>query len=155
MAPPLGLFAATIGVLATYLYLRSRGDDVLQQPHDNPAQLRPALAFGALYAGVLLAVAAAKDLFAETGLYVVAVLSGLTDLDAITLSTAQLAEQDRLQVGTAWRVILVAAMANLFFKGVLVGVLGSRRLLARVALAFGLAMIGGLLLLLFWPRQGW
>jgi uncharacterized membrane protein (DUF4010 family) len=152
MAPPLAIFAALLAVLSIRLYLAGRKGEVEQAPLGNPAELRPALAFGALYAGVLLGVAAAKDQFAETGLFVVAVLSGLTDLDAITLSTARLAEQERLEVGTAWRVVLIAAMSNLVFKGVLVGLLGHRRLLVRIALAYALALVGGFLLLFLWPR---
>jgi uncharacterized membrane protein (DUF4010 family) len=151
MAPPLAIFAALLAVLSIRLFLTGRKGEVEQAPLGNPAELRPALAFGALYAGVLLGVAAAKDLFAETGLYVVAVLSGLTDLDAITLSTARLAEQERIEVATAWRVILVAAMSNLVFKGALVGLLGHRRLLVRIAMAYSLALVGGFLLLFLWP----
>ena len=56
----------------------------------NPAELKSALLFGVLYAAVLLAVAFARDRFGTAGLYTVAVLSGLTDVDAITLSTARL-----------------------------------------------------------------
>jgi uncharacterized membrane protein (DUF4010 family) len=152
MAPPLAIFAVLLAVLSVRLYLSGSKGEVEQAPLGNPAELRPAIAFGALYAGVLLGVAAAKDLFAETGLYVVAVLSGLTDMDAITLSTARLAEQERLEVGTAWRIILVAAMSNLVFKGVLVGVLGHRRLFVRIALAYSLAIVGGVLLVFLWPR---
>jgi len=88
---------------------------------------------------VLLAAAAAQQHFQNKGLYAVAVLSGLTDMDAITLSTSRLAEDGRLAAGTAWRVILVAMLANLAFKGAVVGILGSRRLLVRMVLLFGLA----------------
>jgi uncharacterized membrane protein (DUF4010 family) len=50
--------------------------------------------------------------------------------------------------------ILMAALANLAFKGVLVATLGSRELLRRVALAFGAAIAAGGALLWFWPAQG-
>ena len=70
-----------------------------------------------------------------------AVVAGLTDVDAITLSTAKMASLGQLDPGRAWRVILVAFMANLAFKTGLVAVLGSRRLLLRVAILF--VILGG------------
>ena len=117
----------------------------------NPAELKPALIFGALYALVLLAVAVARDHFGETGLYAVAALSGLTDVDAITLSSAQLAQRGVLDPSAAWRTILIAAMANFFFKFLTVAFLGSRALTRRVALAFGAALATGGCLFWLWP----
>ena len=74
-----------------------RGETRRQIPEQkNPAELKPALLFAALYAFVLLAVAAAKQI-RSTGLYIVAVISGLTDLDAITLSTGRLADSDKIE----------------------------------------------------------
>ena len=52
------------------------------------------------------AVAAAKEHFGETGLFLVASLSGLTDVDAITLSTAQLIQSGHVSTDTGWRMIL-------------------------------------------------
>jgi uncharacterized membrane protein (DUF4010 family) len=72
--------------------------------------LKLALVFALLYAIVILAVAAGTDYFGGRGLYVVAGLSGLTDMDAITLSTARLVQIQRLEPDQAWRLILVALM---------------------------------------------
>ena len=120
--------------------------------HDNPAQLKPAVIFGALYAVVLFVVAAAKDIFGNQALYWIAGVSGLTDVDAITLSTAKMFNEDRVDGGAAWRVILIATMSNLVFKAAAVMVLGSRKLLMYVSISFGIAIAGGALLLLFWPE---
>ncbi len=118
----------------------------------NPTEVKPAIIFGLLYAGVLLAVAAAREYFGQSGLYVVAVLSGLTDMDAITLSVTQLVNAAQISTGTGWRLILVAAMANLAFKAGTVAVLGERRLFWRVAVSFGIAAGAGAALLGFWPN---
>jgi uncharacterized membrane protein (DUF4010 family) len=72
-------------------------------------------------------------------------------MDAITLSTSQLVNQDRLHTHTAWRMILVAALGNLIFKGALVAILGSRALLRLVAGAFGTMIVAGGVLFWFWP----
>ena len=102
---------------------------------------------------VIFAVAVAKEYFGTGGLYVVALLSGLTDVDAITLSTGRLAAEGRLDTATSWRLILLATPANLVFKGGAVAVLGSRPLLGRIAVLFGIAVVGGLLIFWLWPND--
>jgi uncharacterized membrane protein (DUF4010 family) len=72
-------------------------------------------------------------------------------MDAITLSTAQLVKADRLNAVLAWRVILVAAIANTLFKGLLVLMLGHPRLGWRIAALFAAVSAGGAALLLLWP----
>ena len=54
-----------------------------------------------------------------------AILSGLTDMDAITLSTAQLVSSARLDADHGWRVIVLASLANLVFKSLIVVALGA------------------------------
>lgn len=107
--------------------------------------------FGALYAVIIVAVAGAKQWLGTSGLYAVAAMSGLTDMDAITLSTAQLAASDGVKVGTAWRMIMLASLCNLAFKGAMVAMLGERRLMMRVGVLFGLAMAAGVVIMLAWP----
>jgi uncharacterized membrane protein (DUF4010 family) len=119
-------------------------------PQENPSELKSALFFGLIYALVLFAVAAAKAQFGDRGLYVVAAFSGLTDVDAITLSTAQLVKAERLDGSTGWRVVVVALLSNLVFKAATIAVLGSRVLLKRVGLLFAIVFLVGMALLLMW-----
>jgi len=95
----------------------------------------------------MFAVAAARVHFESSGLFVVAVSSGLTDMDAITLSTSRLVSADRLTPKIGWKVIVAAVMANLVFKAGLVAMLGHRKLFFRVAGLFGvLVIVGGVLI---------
>lgn len=151
MTPPLLIVMAVMGGLAAVLY-RLRGSEAEQAPLDeDPSQLGPAVIFGLLYAAILFAVAAGRQWFGDRGLYVVAVISGLTDMDAITLSTAQLIKRGQLDIPTGWRMILLASLSNVVFKGAAVALLGHPRLLRRVSAAFGLVLLCGLLLLGLWP----
>ncbi len=151
-AAPLGIIMALMGLLCV-ICLPRVGQNLIDSPtHNNPAQLKAALIFGGLYAIVLLAVAAAKAHFGTGGMYLVAVLSGLTDMDAITLSTAELVKTGRVSTDTGWRVILLAALSNLVFKGGVVALLGGRRLLISIAILFSIALTGGGLLLVLWPH---
>jgi uncharacterized membrane protein (DUF4010 family) len=82
----------------------------------NPTELRTALSFGALYALVLLLAAWLSDLAGAGGLYLVALVSGLTDVDAITLSSLRLHELGSLTKNQAVTAIGIALLSNITFK---------------------------------------
>lgn len=109
------------------------------------------MVFGLLYALVLVGLAAARQHLGPAGLYVTAALSGLTDMDAITLSTAQLVSTSQLEAATAWRLILVGGLANLLFKMGLIAMLGAPALRRAALPALAAAMAGGGAILAFWP----
>ena len=160
-----GLVGRAAGPLLTMLVLllvlaaagwwreRGRGDEEEVGEVSNPAQMRTALVFGALYAVVLLATAWARRHFGSGGLYAVAGISGLVDVNAITLSTARLGREGGAPADLVWRVVLLATLANMAFKGAVVGVLGSWALARRLAPWFLVALAGGLLVLLLWPGE--
>jgi uncharacterized membrane protein (DUF4010 family) len=151
VAGPLVLLLGLMAAASAALYVS--GHEKLEPPDldEDPSELGAAVVFGALYAAVLFAVAMAREHLGDRGLYVIAALSGLTDMDAITLSTTQMIHKGRLDVEVGWRMIVLGGMSNLAFKGAAVAALGSRGMLVRVAAAFGVALLGGALLLAFWP----
>lgn len=134
-----------------WLWWRKAAEPAALPTQGNPSELKAALIFAGLYAVVLLATAAAKDLFGPGGLYGVAILSGLTDMDAITLSISGMVSSGRVAPGLGWRLIMAAALSNLVFKAALVALLGHSRLKTRVIARFGLAFAAGLALILLWP----
>jgi uncharacterized membrane protein (DUF4010 family) len=150
-APPLIVLLLAFGGLSHLAWSRREADAEAMPKQGNPTEMRFALAFGLLYGVILLAVAAGQEWFGDEGLYVVAVISGLTDMDAITLSTATLTRQGRVEPETLWRVVVVASIANLAFKLGVAGALGGRGLLVRLAPYYGAGALVGVLLILFWP----
>ncbi|TXH01407.1 MAG: MgtC/SapB family protein [Rhodocyclaceae bacterium] len=107
----------------------------------NPTELKTAFSFGLLYAVVLLASAWLQDKSGSSGLYIVALVSGLTDADASVLSTLRLFKLDVVGGSAAVVAVTLALMANLVFKiGLVLSIGGSQ--LARFALP-GLLAIGG------------
>lgn len=148
---PVGILLSVSAATAFILFRISSRQSTAMPEQKNPAELKPALVFGALYALVLLAVAAARDHFGTAGLYTVAGISGLTDVDAITLSTSRLAQQGALEAASAWRAIVIAVMANFLFKFLIVAAIGSRALAVRVSVAFGIPVVSAGLLLWLWP----
>ncbi len=149
---PISTMLGTVGLLAAWFWFATRHETSAMLSQENPADLKPAVFFAGLYAIVLIATAAARDYLGESGLYAVAILSGLTDMDAITLSVSQLVSSEKISNSTGWRVILVASMSNMVFKAAMVAVIGERKLAFRVAAAFATAIIVGTMLLIFWPR---
>ncbi len=151
LAPPIAVMLGVMIALSAAVWLTDRREGTEPPEQENPAELKAAIVFGLLYAGVLLAVAFAKDRFGTAGVYAVAGISGLTDMDALTLSTSRLVESGRLAPENGWRAILIGALANLVFKAGIVAVLGSRRMLARTGLLFGAAAVAGGVVLWVWP----
>ncbi len=154
IAAALGPFLILTGVTlvpAAVVWYLVRKEPAGTLEHRNPTQIKMAVSFGVMYAVILLALAAAKHFFGDGGgpaMYVVAALSGLTDLDAVTLSTARMSTlADSQLAADGWRLIVVAAIANFGSKAALAGILGGRRLLARVALLFAFPVVGGIVLL--------
>lgn len=149
-AGPIGVLIVVFAItaLAIWRSATTTGDSPLEP--GNPSELKPALLFGALYAAVLFAIAAAEDLLGSPGLFLTAAVSGLTDIDAITLSTSRLVHMEVVSQGTGWRVILVAAMSNIAFKYGLVASLGSREMAKRLGMLFAIAIAVGLGLIAFW-----
>jgi len=128
--------------------LRQGGVAIEEAP---PSELKSAVVFGLLYALVLISVTAAREHLGDSGLYLAAALSGLTDMDAITLSTARLVSTSHLASDTAWRMILVGGLANLLFKMGLVAVLGAPAFRRDALPAMAVALAGGLAILAIWP----
>lgn len=146
------LLAATLPYALGALYWWRSSDHVQttagQPVLKNPFELGPALRFAVLLALILLLVEFARHEVGEGGIYVVAVLSGLTDVDAITLSLARSASEG-LQAEVAVRGIMLAAFANSSIKGILIIMAGSPALALRTLplMAAGLGMGLGVTLL--------
>lgn len=91
----------------------------------NPFELGPAIKFGLLFSLILLFSKAASIYMGDSGLYVAGILSGLADVDAISLSVAALAGSHTISMESAARVIILACAANTLLKTGVVIVGGS------------------------------
>jgi len=143
-----GIIPGIVLTLYSWRTLASAGD--LPMPEvKNPTELKTAISFGLLYALVLLASAWLQDVAGNSGLYIVALVSGLTDADASVLSSLRMFNLEKVASGDAVIAVTLALMANLIFKiGLVLSIGGSK--LARYALpgllAIGSGMAVGLML---------
>lgn len=121
----------------------ARGGDV-----QNPTQLATALLFAAVYALILLAAAWLSDRIGSSGLFGLSFVSGLTDVDAITLSSSRLAAQEAIGLRDAATAVGVAVTSNVLFKTAVAAVVGGRALGPSAVVSFALplaGLVGGLL----------
>ncbi len=107
----------------------------------NPLSLPVAIQFAVLYALIVLLVRWANDVFGGAGLYWASFFSGLTDLDAITLSLSQLARDGKIPPDEAARAVLIAGGVNSLLKAALAIALGDHTMRRPVALVLGCTVI--------------
>jgi len=141
---PLVVLGLIVGVAAGYWLVRGgrhRSDGTVE--FRNPLTLGVALQFGLLYAAVVFISKAALDRVTDSSLAAVGAVSGINDVDAITLSMANLV-RDGLDPAPAAQAVLAAVVVNTAVKGGLVIWLGSRRLAAPVAAVLLPAALVGL-----------
>ena len=149
---PFLLMGLTSGGYAAFLYFRDSSVDGTapkgEVEIENPFSLTAAAKFAALFAVVLLAVKIVQEHFPPSGLYAVAALAGLTDVDAITLSMSEFAQSGEARVAVI--AIVIASLSNTIVKcgmGFLLGGEGlGKKLLAATAATLAVGLAAALLL---------
>jgi uncharacterized membrane protein (DUF4010 family) len=146
-AIPLGgmLAAATLGCLLLWRSTPKDGGTADPGELHNPFRLRTALRLGLVFAAVRFLLAVTSDQFGSGGLLVSAAVSGLADVDAITLSVAQM-HNSGLAGDAASQAITLAAISNSLVKVGLCAALGGRALALGVARVLVPAAVVGALL---------
>jgi uncharacterized membrane protein (DUF4010 family) len=151
LVPPIALLAIVPLLAAGAIALRQ--ESALQTPAQstsdvelkNPIELGSALGYGAVLALLFVLIRAVEVWFGKSGIYVLSALSGITDVDAVSLSLAQATKVD-LPLSLATTGILIAAMVNTLVKAILATVIGGWKLarwcasILLVALAMSLAI---------------
>jgi uncharacterized membrane protein (DUF4010 family) len=149
IALPLAAFAPAMlagGLVALWLARQAKplaGNDSAKLAPRNPLNLRAALQFAALLAVLSLLSRAVQDWAGTAGLYFLAALSGIADVDAITLSLLSGDEQWKVGNQVAGVAIVIAAGVNTAVKAVLALAIGGRRLGLDVMAGLGLALAVG------------
>jgi uncharacterized membrane protein (DUF4010 family) len=144
LAPPLAAMAlAPYAGAGGFWWRQRRAGQSAVLPLSNPFQLGTALRFGALLGGILLAAEWIRSLWGEQGLYALAMISGLSDVDAITLSLARMGREGLALETVVWG-ILLATMTNNLVKAGLAVTLGGRAVGSRVSMTLVGALLAGL-----------
>jgi len=146
LALPMGVMAATGLAGGALVWALAGGPRIgpgdIDKPA-NPLELAAALSFGAVLVIVLLGVHYLRDRFGTGGAYVAAALSGMTDVDALTITMSRLTLKD-MALPTAATAIFIAAAVNTAVKGAISLVAGNVRLGRRVCAVYaGVIAAGG------------
>lgn len=125
-----GIAMATFGVpglaICWLLWRRQRSAGTATvSAGENPFELGEAIRFGLLFGAITFAAKAAQVYLGDAGLYLAGAIGGLTDVDAIALSMAQLALAEHASSDPAFRAIVIAVAANTLFKAGMVAFLGA------------------------------
>lgn len=135
-----GAFLAGLAVTAYWWRRLQHGESLPMPEIKNPTELRTSLSFGLLFAIVLFCAAWLQEAAGNSGLYMVALVSGLTDVDAMVLTSLRLFTMGKLPGLESVTAITLALVANLAFKLGLVFFIGGPQLARRCA--SGIAAIG-------------
>ncbi len=139
---PLGTMTLA-GLAGCLIFWRgSERKDEPEVPFANPFELLSAVKFGILFGAVLVATEGAKRYFGPAGLYAASAVSGLTGIDAISLTLAKMTGSG-ITVAAAALCVSVAAMSNTLSKLAIVYVVGGSRLFRAVLPPFLLILAGG------------
>jgi uncharacterized membrane protein (DUF4010 family) len=133
---------AGLGLVAYRLRWRQGHDEPPMPVISNPTELRSAIVFALLYGLVLLLSAWLHDKAGATGLYAVALVSGLADVDAITLSSLRLFGLGELAARPAVTAITFAFLANIAFKLGLIAFAGGMDMLRRCLPGLAFTAVG-------------
>jgi len=133
-----------VGFALWVLLFRRPEEASVETPHlHNPLSLGIAVKFAVIYAVVAFLVKAATSLGLRAGLLPLSFLSGLTDLDAISLSMANSRNDASVGAQLAAQSVVLAAVANSLLKGGFALALGSPRLRREVAVVLALTIVAG------------
>jgi uncharacterized membrane protein (DUF4010 family) len=146
MIIPFLVMTLASGGYAAWLYFTDKSIDGTapkgEVDIENPFSLTAAAKFAALFAVVLLAVKIVQEHFPPGGLYAVAALAGLTDVDAITLSMSEFAQSGEARVAVI--AIVIASLSNTIVKCGMAFVLGGEGLGKKLLVATGVTLVAGL-----------
>jgi uncharacterized membrane protein (DUF4010 family) len=135
---PLVAMGITGFALAGWLFYRSRDASVATETvkFDNPFSLKSAVSFGLVFAAILMFTRLATNYLGNSWLPAVAIVSGLTDADAIAFSLSHLQRSGLVSLDWASINLVLGAISNTFMKLFLVLGLGHRGLFRQLLLSF-------------------
>ena len=115
----------------------------------NPFSIVPALKFGGFFVGILFVAKLAKIYLGDRGIYAAAAVSGLADVDAITLTIAEQTQAGDLDRTVGAAGVIIAVVANSVVKSGIAVYQGGWRFGRTVGISLGLATLAGLAVVLY------
>lgn len=115
----------------------------------NPFELLPSIKFGLVFAVVLFVANAAEKYFGSEALFASCFVTGLADMDAITLSVLDMVKQNSVGLLLAAKAIAIASFSNTLCKGTLAWFFGDGEMRRLILPATGILALPSLAIVLF------
>jgi uncharacterized membrane protein (DUF4010 family) len=141
--PTLAAIALVPALGALLVVLRSKRSGDAEIKLANPLQLKTALVFGLLLSALFLASEALQQWLGASGIYAMAAIAGVADVDAVTIAIAESAARGTLPPATAERGIVLAVLVNTAAKAGLAAALGGKPMLRSATAILGGALAAG------------
>ena len=104
----------------------------------------PAVTFGIVFAVIIFVARITQILAGDSGVYIISVLTGLSDVDPITLTMSHIARDDPSKLNQATTAITLAAFSNTFMKAGMAFFLGSKQFRKTVLIGFAIILGAGI-----------
>jgi uncharacterized membrane protein (DUF4010 family) len=147
----IGTMTVVAAVASVVLWLRASkpgaedsSDSSAEVQLKNPFSVWPAVKFAAFFVGILLTAKLARLYLGDRGLFAAAALSGLADVDAITLTIAEQTGAASLSHATGAIGIVIAVVSNSVVKTGISVYSGGLRFGRIVGICLGAATLAGL-----------
>lgn len=143
---PLGIMGLVGYLCAFLLYLKGKGNEVKTKEikFKQPFSISSALKFGLFFVLIVFVAKVAQIIAGTTGIYFASLLSGLADVDAITLTMSSLSKAGQIADKVAVTAIILAVSMNTLVKSGIAWTLGERKFAWHIFLVFLLVLVLGL-----------
>lgn len=143
----LGIMIGLNLILVGFFWWRSKNDKQVKTEKvelESPFQFMPALKFGLFFLVILFLIEFAnRTALGESGFYLTALISGFADVDAITISMANVARNDPNLAVIAARTITIAVIANTIVKGGIAYLFGGKEFFKYILASITAVVLGG------------
>lgn len=147
LIPGLIMIAVLLIAIGLILWRENKQAPTTSISAGSPMELGNALIFGAIYLGIVLMVFYADKFWGTAGLYVSGIISGFSDVDAITINMSKFVERTQ-RVPVAASVVVLASLSNNMVKLVISLIRGDARLRKQIGITITLVLISGILYIL-------
>jgi len=125
------LFASIMEVLINLYILKKQNHHKVQHKKNeaittSPFKIFTGIKFAVFFIFTLFIIEFANKYLGSKGLYLAAVISGMVDVDVFSLSMVKLAGESPALIFTAAKGVVIVAISNMFFKGLIAFIFGSR-----------------------------
>ena len=138
--------------MAGFLYWRSTESAAESEELNlgNPFSLKSAVTFGLIFATILVVTRVATTYLGDAWLPVIAIVSGLTDADAIAFSVSDLQRAGLISLDWASFNLVLGSLSNTYMKLFLVFSLGDRGLFKHCLISFLVMGVAGIVTMLLY-----